>query len=129
LLFTVRLWFISSINLTSIYLFIYLFNHSFIHLRKLRQSAQNGGAKAQFSSFYSTYLNLEHPFTIIDVAPSIFGISTFVITLFQCREQHCDLMFKNIFWCHNKNNARQPSQIVSFVKLYQRFKIQRMYLD
>ena len=33
------------------HLFIFLFNHSFIHLRQLRQSAQNGVAKAQFSTF------------------------------------------------------------------------------
>jgi septin family protein len=61
-------------------------------------------------------LKLQHPFTLIVAGPSSCGKSTFVIRLLECREQLCDIGFKNIVCCHSENNAPHHLQNVSFVK-------------
>jgi len=61
-------------------------------------------------------LKLQHPFTLIVAGPSSCGKSTFVIRLFECREQLCDISFKNIVWCHSENNAPHHLQNASFIK-------------
>jgi ABC-type lipoprotein export system ATPase subunit len=66
-------------------------------------------------------LMLQHPFTLIVAGPSSCGKSTFVIRLLECREQLCDIGFKNIVWCHSENNAPHHLQNVSFVKVVPEF--------
>jgi hypothetical protein len=61
-------------------------------------------------------LKLQHPFTLIVAGPSCCGESTFVIRLFECREQLCDIVFENIVWYHSENNAPHNPKNVSFVK-------------
>ena len=61
-------------------------------------------------------LKLQHPFILIGSGPSICGKSTFVIRLLECREQLCDIVFKDIVWCHSENNAPHHPKNVSFVK-------------
>ena len=61
-------------------------------------------------------LKLQHPFTLIVAGPSSCGKSAFVIRLLECREQLCDILFKNIVWCHSENNAPHHLQNVSFGK-------------
>jgi len=59
---------------------------------------------------------LQHPFTLIVAGRSSCGKSTFVIRLLECRDQLCDIAFKNIVWCHSEINAPHELQNVSFVK-------------
>ena len=61
-------------------------------------------------------LKLQHPFTLIIAGPSCCGKSTFVIPLLECREQLCDIVFKNVVWCHSENNAQYHLKNASFVK-------------
>jgi hypothetical protein len=61
-------------------------------------------------------LKLKHPFPIVVAGPSSCGITTFVIRLQECREQLCDIVFTNIVWCHNENNAPDNLENVTFVK-------------
>ena len=44
------------------------------------------------------------------------GKSTFVIRLLECKEQLCDIVFKNIVWCHCEDNAPHHLKDVSFFK-------------
>ena len=62
-------------------------------------------------------LKLQIPFTLIFAGPSSCGKSPFVITLLECREQLCDIAFKNIGWCQSENNAPHHLQNFSFVKV------------
>ena len=48
--------------------------------------------------------------------PSSCGKSTFVTRLLECREQLCDIVFKNIVLCHSENNVPHHLKNVSFVK-------------
>jgi hypothetical protein len=61
-------------------------------------------------------LKLQHPFTLIVAGPSSCGKSTFVIRLLEYKEQLCDIVFKNIVWCHSEDNAPHHLKDVSFVK-------------
>ena len=61
-------------------------------------------------------LKLQHPFTLIVAGPCSCGKSTFVIRLLQCKEQLCDIVFKNIVWSHSENNGPHHFKNVSFVK-------------
>ena len=61
-------------------------------------------------------LKLQHPFTLIVDGPSSLGKSTFVIRLLEHKEQLCDIVFKNIVWCHSEDNAPHQLKDVSFVK-------------
>ena len=61
-------------------------------------------------------LKLQNPFTLIVAGPSSCGKSTLVIRLWECREQLCDIVFKNIVWCHSENNVPHHLKSVSFVK-------------
>jgi len=61
-------------------------------------------------------LKLQHPFNIIVARPSSCGKSSFIIRLLGCREQLCNIAFKNIVWCHSSNNAPHHLQNVSFAK-------------
>jgi len=61
-------------------------------------------------------LKLQHPFTLIVPGPRSCGKSTFVIRMLECKEQLCDIVFKNIVWCHSENNAPSYLKDVSFVK-------------
>jgi septin family protein len=74
-------------------------------------------------------LKLQHPFTLIAAGTNSCGKSTFVIRLLECREELCNIAFKNIVWCHRENNVPHHLQNVSFVKVVAEFKIQRMYLS
>ena len=60
-------------------------------------------------------MTLKLQFTLIVAGPSICGKSTFVIRLFEFREQLCDV-FKNLVWCHSENNAPLHLKKFSFVK-------------
>jgi len=57
-----------------------------------------------------------HPFSLIVAGPSSCGKSTFVIRLLECREQLCDIVFKNTVWCHGENKAPHYLKNLSFVK-------------
>ena len=59
---------------------------------------------------------MQHPFTLIVAGPSSCGKSTILIRLLECREQLCDILFKNIVLCHNEKNAPHQLEIVSLVK-------------
>jgi len=61
-------------------------------------------------------LKLKHPFTLIVAGPSSCGKTTFVIRLLEHKEQLCDIVFKNIVWCHSDDNAPHNLKDVSFVK-------------
>ena len=57
----------------------------------------------------------QHPFTLIVAGPISCGKSTFVIRLLECKEQLCEIVFKNIEWCHSEN-APHHLKNISFVK-------------
>ena len=59
---------------------------------------------------------LHHPFTLIVAGPSSCGKSTFVIRMLEHKEQLCDIVFKNLVWCHTEDNAPHHLKDVSFVK-------------
>ena len=62
-------------------------------------------------------LKLQHPFTLKWLLfPAVVGVSTFDITLLECRGQHCDIVFRNMVLCHNENNAPHHLKNVSFLK-------------
>ena len=61
-------------------------------------------------------MKLRHPFTLIVGGPSSCGKSTFVIRLVEHNEQLCEIVFKNIVWCHSEDNAPHHLKDVSFVK-------------
>ena len=63
----------------------------------------------------------EAQFTLIVAGPSRCGKSMFEIGLLECREQLCDIAFKNIVWCHSENNAPHHMKNVSFVKVVSEF--------
>jgi len=73
-------------------------------------------------------LKLQHPFTLIVAGPSSCGKSTFVIKLLECREQLCDIVFKNIVLCHSENNDPHHLKKFRFLKVYQTLKTLKMYL-
>ena len=66
-------------------------------------------------------LKLQHPFTLIVAGPSSCGKSTFVIKVLECKEQLCDIVFKNIVWCHRENNAPHYLKNVLIVKVVPNF--------
>ena len=52
----------------------------------------------------------------------------FVVWLIECREQLCDIVFENVVWFRNENNAPHHLKNVSVVKGVQILKILKMYL-
>jgi len=59
---------------------------------------------------------MKQPFILIVERPSSYGKSTVVIRLLECREQLCNIAFKNIVWSHCENNVPHQLQNASFVK-------------
>ena len=61
-------------------------------------------------------MKLQHLFTLVVAEPISCGKSAFAIILLECIEQFCDIVVKNIVWCHSENNAPHHLKNVSFVK-------------
>jgi len=80
------------------YLFIYLF----IYLLLI---CLNSGILRTILHSFPSILKLQHPFTQSVARPSSPGKSTFIVRMFGCREQTCNIVFENIIWCHSENNA------------------------
>ena len=59
---------------------------------------------------------LQHPFTLIVEEPSGCDKSTFVIWILECREQLCNIAFKNIVRGQSEKNTPQHLQNVSTFK-------------
>jgi len=117
-----RLWttwthFRVDINNVFIYVFIYL----------LRIST-NRVVITHYISFHAMTLKLQHQFSLTVAGTISCGKSKFVIRLLRCREHICDILFENIVWCHNENNAPRLLKKYHFLNAYQNLITLNMYL-